>query len=65
MLDFARTLLGRKFFEHDVPALVAAIERLAAAQERANELAMTNSSSSIVRVPGADVFVAEDVRKRV
>lgn len=34
MLDFARTAMGRRFFEADVPRLVVAAERLAVAVER-------------------------------
>ena len=34
MLDFARTAMGRAFFERDVPRIADALQRLAAAAER-------------------------------
>ena len=34
MLDFARTGMGHRFFEGDLPRLVKAAERIAAALER-------------------------------
>ena len=34
MLEFARTRMGARFFDADVPRLVAAVERLALAVER-------------------------------
>jgi len=38
MMDFIRTGYGKRFFEGQVPALVKALERIADALEKQNEL---------------------------
>ena len=37
MLEFARTLMGKRFFEGQLPALIKALERIADALEKQNE----------------------------
>ena len=37
--EFFQTRMGQKFFEGDIPALIAAINRLADAVEKSNSLA--------------------------
>jgi hypothetical protein len=38
MTEFFQTRMGQRLIEHTVPSLVSAIERLAAAVERMNDL---------------------------
>jgi hypothetical protein len=38
MTEFFQTRMGQRFYEHTVPSLVSAIERLAAAVERMNDI---------------------------
>lgn len=38
MNDFARSMNGRRFFEGQLPALIKALERIADALEKQNEL---------------------------
>jgi len=39
MQEFSRSVRGTRFFEHQLPELIKALNRQAAAQEKANELA--------------------------
>ena len=36
--EFYQTMMGRKFYEYDVPRIMKALERIALAMERQNEL---------------------------
>jgi len=36
--EFFQTMMGRKFYEADVPRVASALERIAAAMEEANRL---------------------------
>jgi hypothetical protein len=44
MTEFFATMMGRKFYEGDVPRLVRALEKIAAEMKRANDIAEGKSN---------------------
>jgi hypothetical protein len=38
MLEFFQTIMGRKYYEHDVPEIARQLKRIADALEKQNEL---------------------------
>lgn len=41
--EFFQTVMGRKFYEYDIPRIAEALERIAKALERQNEIRDSNS----------------------
>ncbi len=54
MVEFYQTVMGKKFFEFQLPELTKAMNRLADAVEKANSLAAANGKEVIASTADAD-----------